>query len=155
MKYQIKNATELVVQRILNLDTSDVDKMNRRVWKLPESEPIEESYSTLECLRKLELVWNRGSENTTRTYIDLILLDVLSKQSINPEFKFNCFGEVSNLYYPKDPSREQFFIRESGLFSWLWVRSKIFRNSTYLCRSKMSSWDMEYLAIDWLYGYHS
>ena len=59
MKYQIKNATEIVVQRILKLDTSDVDKMNRLVWKLPESEPIEESYSTLECLRKLDLLWNQ------------------------------------------------------------------------------------------------
>lgn len=104
MKYKVKNATERLVQGILKIDTADVNKMNRRVWSLPESEIIEEDHCISECLKKLESVWNRDSESTTRTFIDLILLDILSRQNFDFEFKFNCFGEVSGLKYPENPS---------------------------------------------------
>ena len=64
-----------------SIDPSEIDKtVNRKVWLPPNpvgGRNVKPTSLCLELLCRMDLLWNRNSEPTTRTYIDQVILDVL------------------------------------------------------------------------------
>ncbi|RKO91015.1 hypothetical protein BDK51DRAFT_28303 [Blyttiomyces helicus] len=87
---RIQDCTEQNVADILELDVSMVHSLPS-MWKLPaDVKPCSPS-SWLKTASRMMGPWKQNSENTTRTRIDQILLDVLHH---TPLPKLSCWGEV-------------------------------------------------------------
>ncbi|KAI8825234.1 uncharacterized protein EV422DRAFT_606009 [Fimicolochytrium jonesii] len=75
----VRDCTDKDIRRVLQLDTSAVKRTNPS-WALPEDVP---RYSPTKWLKSswamIDKFWNLNSENSTRTIIDLFLLDVMAQ----------------------------------------------------------------------------
>ena len=120
-----------------SIDPSEIDKtVNRKVWlpPTPVGRNVKPTSLCLELLSRMDLLWNRNSEPTTRTYIDQVILDVLwGRKSLRTgiilihffylntillersEFIYKPFGEIKSNGWG---NRKNFWT--SRLHPWLW-----------------------------------
>jgi hypothetical protein len=93
----LRGCTEEDIKDILGLDTTEVSGNNRKVWILPEGvQKRSPSNQVKPILALLSKYWKPNSENTTRTLIDMVILDVIDhgQDDIGPKNPLLVYGEV-------------------------------------------------------------
>ena len=91
----IRTCTKNHCISILGIDCSELEGLFRAVWKFPKEFVATNGpqYETIQVLKNLDLHWKKNSENTTRTFIDLVLADVLARQKTELTSQaLVCFG---------------------------------------------------------------
>lgn len=84
-----------------HVDYSELLKTTHlHIWTTPNTRDIRPSSFFIQLLERMDKVWNRNSEATTRTYIDQVIIDVLwNRKNIHKGLAYKPFGDVWRAYY--------------------------------------------------------
>ena len=103
---RINECREADINSILGLDTTGVNESNC-VWNLPTTvKKRSPSHRAQSFLKDIKKYWNANSENTTRTIVDHILLDIVSngQSDVGEKLPFLVWGEVPCKFINRDKS---------------------------------------------------
>ena len=125
-----KSCSQYDVETILDVDTSECGvNDSRKVWILPkDSEKRNPSNNIVSVLQKY---WKRNSECTTRSYIDMICLDVLKSDLPTGKAQLSCFGNVK-LQFTNNNNGLTF----SGLADYAWGYGNEIGSETIIIEAK-------------------